>query len=64
MFHSYRRAGDVAVALKKCAVCGQPLPMPTDSARPIGTLCSTCSRPIKLGGVRAPVRTEGVARLG
>jgi len=51
LFHPYRRV-HVAAALKRCAVCGQPLPIPTDAVRPASTLCASCARPIKLGGVR------------
>lgn len=53
MFHSYRRQ-PAASSAGKCALCGQPLPVQLDVARDPEPLCSTCARPVRLGGVRAP----------
>ena len=60
MFHSYRQT-QLAAALKKCASCGQPLPVSLDKAQPVASLCDNCAHPVRLGGVRAPVARD-VAR--
>lgn len=58
MFHSFGRRIDVASALKKCASCGQPLPVQLDVAAAPAQLCAGCARPVRLGGARAPRPAE------
>ena len=56
-FNVSRRATSSAATLKACTLCGAPLPVVDGAARPVQSLCTACSRPIRLG---APVR-EGSA---
>jgi hypothetical protein len=47
-----------AATLKKCTLCGAPLPLPAGAAESAESLCAGCARPVKLGGVRAPAATR------
>jgi hypothetical protein len=59
VFHSYRRQPAASNAAK-CALCGQPLPVQLDVARAPASLCDSCARPVRLGGVRAPRTAEKI----
>lgn len=48
-FNVSRRPGQPASTLKACTLCGTPLPVEDGAARPVGSLCAACSRPVKLG---------------
>jgi hypothetical protein len=64
-FNVSRRPTASATALKACTLCGAPLPLVDGAARPVQSLCATCSRPIRLGAPRreAPAQPASARRL-
>ena len=64
-FNVSRRPGQTAATLKKCTLCGAPLPVVDGAARPVQSLCAGCSRPIRLGAPRreAPAQPLASRRL-
>jgi len=60
-FNVSRPSGRTASALKACALCGAPLPVEDGAARPVGSLCATCSRPVKLGAPKREAPAQPIA---
>jgi hypothetical protein len=51
-FNVSRRSASTAATLKACTLCGAPLPVVDGAARPVESLCASCSRPVRLGAPR------------
>jgi hypothetical protein len=60
-FNVSRRPGQPASTLKACTLCGAPLPVEDGAARAVGSLCATCSRPVKLGAPKREAPAQPVA---
>ena len=53
--YAFSSSRKTAAQTKPCANCGAPIAVLAGSAREAESLCATCTRPIRLGAVRAPV---------
>jgi hypothetical protein len=54
-FHVSGRPRQTAATLKHCTLCNAPLPVADGAAQAVGSLCSSCARPVRLGGPRPNV---------
>jgi hypothetical protein len=61
--YAFTSTRKLAATTRPCANCGAPIAVVAGAAREAETLCASCSRPIRLGAVRAPLARAERSRV-